>query len=114
MRALTSIETVWRGDFKSSPANSRLLEKTRKSGASSQDNKRPSQESPRRTPRLQVELVCQSETQTHDPFRDAPRLTPGFVTQILGQAMTPERARLVRTAYGKPGAYTAGLLDEKL
>jgi hypothetical protein len=120
MRALTSIDAVWRGDFKTSPAQPRALEKASKSGASSQDGKQPPHETPRRKPRLQVELVCQAGTKAHDPYWDGPRLTPHFVTQVLAQAMAPERARLVRTPYGKSDESfvhfdpTGDLLDEKL
>jgi hypothetical protein len=58
-------------------------------------------EMPRHRPRLQVELVCQEGTKPHDPFWDAPRLLPVFVTQLLGQLLpqSPQAAR--------PGAYAA-------
>lgn len=69
----------------------------------------------RARPRLQVELVCQGDTKAADPFRDAPRLTPAFVTQLLGQVMTPERHRLVRTiAYGAASTKDGAVLDTRL
>ena len=59
--------------------------------------------------------MCQGETKTVDPFRDAPRLTPAFVTQLLGQLMTPERHRLVRTsAYGAAAARDGAAFDTRL
>ena len=52
-------------------------------------------------PRVQVELVCQDETRDHDPFWDAPRLLPTFVTQVMGQAFPEQRETAsVETAYG--------------
>jgi hypothetical protein len=59
------------------------------------------------SPPLQVELVCQDDTDGFDPFWDGPRLVPVFVAQLLGQAMPDLAARahvVVERAYG---AYTA-------
>src|SRR5690349_4986863 len=51
---------------------------------------------------VRVELVCQDETQTFDPFWDGPRLLPAFAAQLMGQAMPDRRdaTATVETAYG--------------
>lgn len=66
-------------------------------------------------PRLQVELVCQDETPGYDPFWDAPRLLPTFVTQVMGQVMPERRENVsVETAYGSVRCpRMALLLDRK-
>jgi hypothetical protein len=66
------------------------------------------EEMPRRRPRLQVELVCQEGTRKHDPFWDAPRLLPAFVTQLLGQVL-PQSAETRR-----PGAYAASACPSRI
>ncbi len=80
-------------------------------GAQQQDNAHHQSKMP---PRLQVELVCQDETTGRDPIRDAPRLVPTFVAQLLGQVM-PDRRELVcvETAYGRAAPRQALLLDRK-
>ena len=66
------------------------------------------------TPRLQVELVCQDDTQRFDPFWDGPRLKPTFVAQLMGQVMPERRAMVaVETAYGKVAPRQALLVDRK-
>ncbi len=76
------------------------------------------QDSPRQqdkpAPKIQVELVCQDDTNAFDPFWDGPRLKPVFVAQLLGQVM-PERRHVVtvETAYGKAVAREALLVDRK-
>ena len=114
MRALTSIEMMQRGSSKACPANSRIVEKASKIGAFGKDNNQSPHENPRHRPRLQIELVCQTETKPHDPFWDGPRLSPIFATQLLGQVMEPEHERLVRTAYGRLTEKSARLFDEKV
>ena len=66
-------------------------------------------------PRLQVELVYQDETRGYDPFWDAPRLLPTFVTQVMGQVMPERRENVsVETAYGSVRCpRMALLLDRK-
>jgi hypothetical protein len=65
-------------------------------------------------PRLQVELVYQDDTARTDPFRDAPRLVPTFVTQLLGQVMPERRESVsVETAYGKAAPRQALVFDRK-
>ncbi|HEX2761711.1 MAG TPA: hypothetical protein VHM27_14400, partial [Rhizomicrobium sp.] len=63
--------------------------------------------------RVAVELVSQAETKRHDPFWDAPKLVPAFVTQLLGQMMEQEQTRLLRTPYGNRKDNCAGLLDTR-
>jgi hypothetical protein len=66
-------------------------------------------------PRLQVELVYQDETPSHDPFWDGPRLLPSFVAQVLGQVMaqTQSTVRVARTPYAGVAARQALLVDRK-
>jgi hypothetical protein len=116
MNALAPIETVWRGGGKTSPDPVRVVGKTSKSSTSGHEDGRDPRESSRQRSPLRVEPVFQAETKSRDPFWHGPRLTPTFVTQMLAQAMTPERARLLRTPYGKTDAngMTARLLDRTL
>jgi hypothetical protein len=66
-------------------------------------------------PRLQVELVCQDDTARTDPFRDAPRLVPTFVTQLLGQVMPNRRESVsVETAYGRAAPRQALVFDRNI
>ena len=101
MRVTGPFEIAVRGGPKAFGGDARRVEKT---SASSSLGSRPKDLNGGReksVPRLQVELVCQDETRGHDPFWDAPRLLPVFVTQVMGQVM-PERRKLVsvETAYG--------------
>lgn len=68
---------------------------------------------PQAPPHLTVELVCQGETQGHDPFWDAPRLLPTFVAQLLGQAIPDRDPSLPHTAYRRQETRIARLLDRK-
>ncbi len=66
-------------------------------------------------PRLQVELVYQDDTARPDPFRDAPRLLPTFVTQLLGQVMPNVRESIsVETAYGRAAPRLDGAYAPKM
>ena len=105
---------MWRGSSKTSPANARTVEKASKSAACGKDDDQAPHENPRQKLSLQVEVVCQTETKPHDPFWDGPRLTPTFVTQLLGQVMEPEYKRFVQTVYGTLTEKSAGLFDEKV
>lgn len=106
------------GGFKTFAAQPRRIEKSSAAsglGTRQQDDA-PSR--PKAVPRLQVELVCQDDTACFDPFRDAPRLVPAFVAQVLGQAMPEPHDRVsVETAYGKaaprPAPKAALLVDRK-
>jgi hypothetical protein len=114
MRALTSIDAVWRGSPRASCAPARANANGSKSGASGTGDGDPSRDPPKRPLRLQVELVSQEGTKAHDPFRDAPRLIPAFVTQLLGQAMAGGRVSAPRGAYGAADIKAALLLDTRL
>ena len=57
---------------------------------------------------------AQMHGERHDNPQDKPRLTPLFVTQLLGQVMAGERHVIVRGAYGETGAAEARLLDTRL
>ena len=61
-----------------------------------------------------MELVSRDDASRYDPFWDAPRLLPTFVTQLLGQLMPERRESVSVEAYGRAGApRTALLLDRK-
>jgi hypothetical protein len=115
MRVTGPFEIAMRGGQKASAAASRVIEKT---SASSGLGSRPQDMGDAReksVPRLQVELVCQDDTRGHDPFWDAPRLLPTFVTQVMGQVMPDRREAVsVETAYGHVRSpRMALLLDRK-
>ena len=102
------------GGVKAFASHARRIEKaSAASGLGAQQQENGHQQS-KSAPRLQVELVYQDETPRFDPFRDAPRLVPAFVAQVLGQVM-PERRETVtvETAYGKAAPRKALLLDRK-
>lgn len=114
MNALTPIATTIQGSHRAPGAGARTVGKSSQSAQMHGERRDNEQDKPRPRPRLQVELVCQGETKRHDPFWDGPRLTPLFVTQLLGQVMAGERNRLVRGAYGDAGAAEPRLLDTRL
>ena len=99
---------------KAAAARIRRIEKTSAaSGLGTQQQTHDSRQF-KSTPRLQVELVCQDDTSSFDPFRDAPRLVPTFVAQVLGQVMPERRASVtVETAYGTAAPRQALLVDRK-
>jgi hypothetical protein len=69
---------------------------------------------PQTVPRLQVELVYQDDTAGRDPLRDAPRLVPTFVAQLLGQVMPELREKVsVETAYGRCAPRQALIVDRR-
>jgi hypothetical protein len=115
MRVTRSFDTsVYEGP-KAFALASRAIEKASASSTLSREKPRADQPSEKSTPRLQVELVCQDETPRFDPFWDAPRLLPTFVTQVLGQVMPERRASAsVETAYGSaPCPRKALVLDRR-
>lgn len=114
MSTLTPIAATFRGGHRPLGADARLVGKSSESAQMHGERHDNPQDKPRQRPRLQVELVCQGETKRHDPFWDGPRLTPLFVTQLLGQVMAGERHVIVRGAYGETGAAEARLLDTRL
>ena len=75
-----------------------------KSSASSTLGRQPQnfEAEEQKTAPIQVELVCQDETPSFDPFWDGPRLLPAFVAQLMGQRATDRREASVsvETAYG--------------
>lgn len=57
----------------------------------------------------------QSETSESASFWDAPRLTPQFVAQVMGQVYCPkEPTASAQTAYRQPLVRKAVLLDENV
>jgi hypothetical protein len=113
MNALTPLVLHGKGSIKASCETARAIGKASNSEHLRQDQRETPHEAPKQRPRLVVEFVSQGETKRHDPFWDAPRLAPAFVTQLLGQVMDQERSRLVRTSYGMPAEKSARLLDTR-
>lgn len=103
------------GSLKASRLLPRAVEKSSASsqlGSGRQDFHHTDEKTP---PRLQVELVSQDETPRFDPFRDAPRLMPSFVAQVLGQIM-PDRRQAdgrMHTAYASADARFGLLVDRR-
>ena len=105
MRVTGPFEIAVRGGPKAFAGSARRIEKPSASSALGRQPQDLEDEREKSPPRLQVELVCQDETRGHDPYWDAPRLLPTFVTQVIGQTMNelmPERRESVsvETAYG--------------
>jgi hypothetical protein len=113
MNALTPLAVAVKGSTKASCATARALKNASHSAQFQQERQETPREAPKQRPRVVVELVSQGETKRHDPFWDAPRLAPVFVTQLLGQVMDQERNRLVRTPYGIRVEKSARLLDTR-
>lgn len=103
-----------RGGAGRAPALARSVENASASsqlGAGSQDDAKTRD---RKTPRLQVELVCQDETRGFDPFWDGPRLQPAFVAQLMGQVMPAQHPQMsVDRAYGTAAPRIARLVDRR-
>ena len=87
MRLQPLLNGLGRGGFKSPAAQPRAVEKISPSNGLGSRPRDTARRPDKSTPHLRVELVCQDETMGFDPFRDAPRLTPAFVTQLLGQIL---------------------------
>lgn len=113
MNALTPIAAHGKGSFRASCEMARAIGKTSDSAHLRQEHQGTPHEAPKHRQKPVVELVSQVETKRRDPFWDAPRLMPVFVTQLLGQVMDQERNRLVRTPYGVPAEKSARLLDTR-
>ena len=101
MRVTGPFEMSLRQASKALGAGPRAIEKSSPSsglGRKSQDLNEQGEKLP---PPVRIELVCQDETGSHDPFWDTPRLLPTFVTQVMAQLL-PERRGVVsvQTAYG--------------
>lgn len=91
----------------------RAIGKASDSAALRQEGQDAQRHGPKARGKLLVEPVSRGGTKRHDPFWDGPRLSPAFVTQLLGQVMEPERNCLVRMAYGSPAERSARLLDTR-
>jgi hypothetical protein len=115
MRAIVPLETGSNGGLKASAVLRRAIEKTSASSALGRDQAEPDTNRRNCAKPLQVELVSRDETRAPDPFWDAPRLVPTFVTQLLGQVMPKQRINVsVEAAYGrKASPRMALLLDRK-
>ncbi|HJR55931.1 MAG TPA: hypothetical protein VJ798_05080 [Rhizomicrobium sp.] len=113
MNALTPLAAHGKSSFRAACKTAHAIGKASDSAHLRRDQQETPHEAPKQRPRLVVELVSQVETKGHDPFRDAPRLAPIFVTQLLGQVMDQERNRLVRTPYGIRGEKSARLFDTR-
>jgi hypothetical protein len=112
MRVTGSMGSAARGKLPLPQASARIVEKT--SAISTLKHGPPDAPPPRHkdTPRLQVELVCQDGTDGFDPFRDAPKLRPAFVAQLLGQVMAPGHVRpSAHSAYRRCGGATLRRID---
>ena len=114
MRVQPTPPAIWRESLKASVDGIGAPGKSSNS-AGPGDERRDAAPHPRKTrPRLQVELVCQDGTKTHDPFRDGPRLSSAFVSQLLGQVMANGERPVPRRAYGASTASAALLFDTRL
>jgi hypothetical protein len=115
MRAISPHDARLRGSAKASAMPARAIEKLSASSALKRERQDAHGERKETSAPLQVELVCRDDTSHFDPFWDAPRLVPTFVTQLLGQAMPERRENIgVETAYGRAAsARKALLLDRK-
>jgi hypothetical protein len=102
------------GRLKTFAVAARPVEKSSAASHLGKEQQEAPEKQDRTIPRVQVELVSQSDTQGFDPFRDAPTLLPIFVAQVLGQVM-PERRTMVavETAYGSAAPRQALLVDRK-
>lgn len=105
-----------RSGLKALAVSARRCEKVSPSSALEQQEPDLNDDGARSRAPLQVELVCQEETQDFDPFWDGPRLLPTFVAQLMGQVIWERRdpAISVETAYGSARSpRKALLLDRK-
>jgi len=102
------------GRLKTFAVSARPIEKSSAASHLGREHQEHAEKQDKAIPRVQVELVSQSDTRGFDPFRDAPRLLPIFVAQVLGQVM-PERRTMVavETAYGTAAPRQALLVDRK-
>lgn len=114
MRVHGPLETVRSSRLPPAATVARTVEKT--STASDLNGERQDAPLPRRNPAtaLRIELVCQDDTQAFDPFRDAPKLRPVFVAQVLGQVMDADRAApSAQAAYRRTAEASGRLFDRR-
>jgi hypothetical protein len=114
MRVQTSLPAVWRESLRASVEGIAASAKANESAMSGDDGRGFARDTHRKTPRRTIEHVCQSETRAHDPFRDAPRLVPAFVTQLLGQAMGDAERPAPRLVYGETESRRALVFDARV
>jgi hypothetical protein len=101
MRVISQPDTLGRSPVKGAAQYARAIEKSSPASALHQERPQTSHGETKTVPRIQVELVSQSGTDSFDPNWDGPRLLPTFVTQLLGQVMPERRASVsLETAYG--------------
>jgi hypothetical protein len=115
MRVIFPVQASVRESLRALAASPRAIEKASHTSSLRREGSNDSPGGKQQTPHLTVELVCRDEAQRFDPFWDAPRLLPTFVTQVLGQMMPqPRESVSVQTAYGRAASpRMALLLDRK-
>ena len=115
MRVTVPLPGSVRESLRALAASPRAVEKPSPTSSLRREGSNDTPGGKQQAPRLTVELVCQDEAQHCDPFWDAPRLLPTFVTQVLGQMMPERRESVcVETAYGRAASpRMALLLDRK-
>jgi hypothetical protein len=114
MRVPTSLPAIWRESLRASAVGINAPGKSSESATSGNNRREAPHDVRKIRPRLQVELVCQEGTKAHDPFWDGPRLSPAFVTQLLGQVMTPERNIAPHRVYDDSDTNEALLFDARV
>jgi hypothetical protein len=114
MRVQPTLPVSWRGGPPASVKPLVASEKPSNSALSGQERRDTPREPRRRAPHPQAEQVCQGGTAAHGPFRDGPRLTPAFVTQLLGQVMAGGQRPAAPPAYGVAEPKTALLFDARV
>jgi hypothetical protein len=114
MRVNGPFDVNLRSGIKLLAASPRACEKSSGSSALGQQPQDFDTEGQKSAP-IQVELLCQDETPSFDPFWDGPRLLPAFVAQLMGQMSLDRRGQVsVETAYGSARhPRQALLLDRK-
>jgi hypothetical protein len=113
MRVSTNLPAVWRESLRASVEGVNASGKSSESATSGNSGHDAPRDARKERPCLRVELVCQTDTKAHDPFWDGPRLSPAFVTQLLGQVMAPERNIAPRRVYGDRRASEALIFDTR-
>ena len=93
MRVQPALPVPWRESFKAFAEGIDAAQKPSDSASLGQKQRDPRRGATPSCPRSEAALVCRDGTKAHDPFWDGPRLTPIFVTQLLGQVMEPEHGR---------------------
>jgi len=114
MRVQTTLPVLWRESLKACANGIGAPGKSSDSASLGKDTHTPPRDARRQRPPLQVELVCQDDTKARDPFWDSPRLSPAFVTQLLGQVMAGERNIAPRRVYGTSETGAAAIFDARV